>query len=364
MVKAAIIGTGNIAFKHVDALRQAGESVQLVAAVDIDAARVQAFCENHHIPRGYTEIGAMLAEQQPDLVHLCTPPGLHATQVIQCLEAGAWVFCEKPLCASLAEFDAITAAEMRTGCYAASVFQNRYGAGGQHLKRLIDTGELGRPLVGVCQTTWYRSQAYYDVPWRGKWETETGGTTMIHGIHEIDLMLWLLGDWREVSAMMDTLDRDIEVDDVTMALVRLENKALVSVINSALSPRQETYLRLDFQKATVELRHLYGYTNKDWSYTLPEGSADADKLAYWQAIPDSAPSTQTSQLKPFLAALARGERPPASGDDVRRTMEFLTALYKSALTGQTVTRGSITPGDPFYYAMNGNLNRADTKITE
>lgn len=364
MLKAAIIGTGNIAFKHVRALRHAGERAQIVAAVDIDADRARAFCDQHDIPHSYTDMRQMLAAQQPDLVHICTPPSLHTAQVIECLEAGAWVFCEKPLCASLAEFDQITAAENRTGRYAASVFQNRYGAGGQYLKRLIEAGELGRPLVGLCETMWYRPQAYYDVPWRGKWATETGGTTMIHGIHEIDLMLWLMGDWRELYAMMGTLDRAIEVDDVTMALVKLENEAMVSVVNSALSPRQETYLRLDFQQVTVELRHLYGYTNADWCYTLPEGSVDSGQLARWQAIPDDAPSTQSSQLIPFLDAMTRGERPPVSGEDVRRTMEFLTALYKSALTRQPVARGSIVPGDPFYHAMNGDLNRHDAAMLE
>lgn len=353
MKKAVIIGTGGIAHKHVEAIRDAGEALELVAAVDIDAVRVQEFCKTHNIPAWYTSTAEMLSEQQPQLASICTPPSLHKQQVIECLEAGAWVLCEKPISASLAELDEIIAVEERTGCYAASVFQIRYGAGAQHLKQLINAGALGRSLVGICQTTWYRSQAYYDVPWRGKWATETGGTTMIHGIHEIDMMLWLLGDWREVRAMMGTLDRNIEVDDVMMGIVQLENNAMVSIINSALSPREETYLRLDFQKATVEVLHLYGYNNTNWKYTLPGDSEDKDRLAEWQTIPDETPPSQTSQLKAFLAAMSRGERPPVSGEDVRRTMEFLTALYKAAITGQPVQRGSITPDDPFYHAMNG-----------
>ncbi len=353
MRKAVIIGTGGIAVRHVQALRDAGERVELAAAVDIDADRVQAFCQQHNIPRWYTRMDAMLAEEKPQLVHICTPPSLHKQQIIQCLEAGAWVLCEKPISASLAEMDEIMAVEARTGCYTASVFQMRFGAGAQHLKRLMDTQEMGRPLVGICQTTWYRSQEYYDVPWRGKWETETGGTTMIHGIHEIDMMLWLLGDWREVRAMMDTLDRDIEVDDVTMALVQMENRAMVSVINSALSPREETYLRLDFQKVTVELLHLYGYNNGNWRYTLPAQSTDEDKLEQWEQISENTPSNQSSQLMPFLDAMDSNQRPAVSGEDVRRTIEFLTALYKAAITGQPVTRDSIVEGDPFYQAMNG-----------
>lgn len=350
---AALIGTGGIAEAHAAAFHEAGERVNLVAAVDIDANRAAAFAAKHGIPHHYTDTAAMLAAHGPDLVSICTPPATHTDLTLQCMEAGAWVLCEKPLVASLAELDAITTAEARTGCYAASIFQIRFGSGAQHLKRLIDAGELGRPLVGLCQTLWYRDAAYYAVPWRGKWATELGGTIMIHGIHQIDLGLWLLGDWVEVHAATGTLDHDIEVEDVAMGIARMENGALLNIVSSAVSPRQVTYTRLDFQKATVELRYLYSYDNGGWRYSVAEHSPHADALAGWTAIPENVPAMQAAQLGSFLDSMDRGERPVASGGDVRRTMEFVTALYKAGLTGQPVQRGSITPDDPFYHAMNG-----------
>ena len=95
-----------------------------------------------------------------------------------------------------------------------------------HLRSLIQEQAMGRLLVGLCNTTWYRNEAYYAVPWRGKWATELGGPTMGHGIHQIDLFLWLLGDWEEVRAMAGTLYHDIEVEDVSMAVVRFANGAM------------------------------------------------------------------------------------------------------------------------------------------
>ncbi|MCZ7547477.1 MAG: Gfo/Idh/MocA family oxidoreductase [Anaerolineae bacterium] len=351
--KVALVGTGGIARAHVAALREAGARAELVAAVDIDASRVAAFCDAHGVPHHYTDVADMLAAHRPDLVHVCTPPATHCDLVIQCLEAGAWVLCEKPLCASLAEMDRLDAAERRTGRYVSSVFQRRFGSGAQHLKRLMDAGALGRPLLGLCQTTWYRDDAYYAVPWRGRWATEIGGTTMIHGIHQMDMALWLLGDWQEVTAMIGTLNHAIEVDDVALLCARFANGAMLSVVNSAVSPRQETYMRLDFEKVTVELRYLYDYTNADWTYTLPDGSPDHEALAAWQAIPDEIPSSHTPQIMALLDSMVRGVRPPVSGPDARRTLEFATALYKSAFTGQPVRQGSITPDDPFYHAMHG-----------
>ena len=79
------------------------------------------------------------------------------------------MLCEKPLCVSLAEMDRIEAAEQRTGNFCSSVFQYRFGSAGQHLKALIEAGALGKPLVAASLTTWWRSDAYYAVPWRGKW---------------------------------------------------------------------------------------------------------------------------------------------------------------------------------------------------
>lgn len=351
--RVAIIGTGNSVSNHLDALRYVGERAELVAAVDVDEARVKAFAETNQIPHWFTNTSEMLNAVHPDLVCIVTPPATHLPLSVECLEAGAWVYCEKPLCASLADFDQITQAEKRTGRYVSTVFQWRFGSAVAHLRKLMNAGELGRLLVGTCQTLWYRNLAYYQVPWRGKWATEIGGPTMTLGIHLMDLFLWLMGDWAEVSAMIGTLDRPIEVEDVSMALVRFESGALGTITNSALSPRQQSNMRLDFQRATVEVNALYRYINANWTYSVADNSPDATNLERWQNIGEDISGTHGAQLALLLDNMEAGERPLLSGLEARRILEFTTSLYKSALTGQTVHRGSIGEADPFYHAMNG-----------
>jgi predicted dehydrogenase len=357
-IRAVIIGTGGIAKSHVNALRQAGTEVELLAAADIDAARVESFTVEHGIANAFTDVDTMLKTIQPRLVTIATPPSTHAELCIKSMEAGAWVLCEKPLCASLAEFDQIEAVEQRTGNYTSSVFQWRFGSAGQHLKQLIDQGVMGRPLVCNSLITWYRAPAYYAVPWRGKWATELGGTTMGHGIHSMDFVLWLLGEWQEVRAMIGTLDREIEVEDVSMASVRFANGAMANMTNSALSPRETSYVRFDFQRATVELTHLYSYRNADWRYSGLPGGANEEEVAAWAELPEDVPSSHAAQLRAMLASMARGERPPVSGPDVRGTIEFLASLYKSGMTGQAVQRGSLTSDDPWYQRMCGPCDGA------
>ena len=167
--RAILVGTGGIADAHVRAAESSGGRVVLSAAVDIDADRVRTFSEKHKLAHFYTDYATALAAEKPDLVFIAAPPSFHAAMSIAAMEAGAWVLCEKPFCASLAELDLIEAAERRTGKFASCVFQMRFASSTAHLRRLADEGLLGRPLVAICNTVWFRDAAYYAVPWRGKW---------------------------------------------------------------------------------------------------------------------------------------------------------------------------------------------------
>jgi predicted dehydrogenase len=347
--RVALIGAGVIAGAHVTAVRAQADRAALVAVAEVDAERLRAFAEEHGIPGRYADPREMLARERPDLVCIATPPALHAELSILALEQGAWVLCEKPLCGSLAELDAIAEAERRTGRRCASVFQWRFGSAGQHLKGMVERGELGRALVGTCLTTWYRDTAYYEKPWRGRWDNELGGVSVGHGIHAMDLFLWLFDEWREVAAMARTLDRPIEVDDASVAVVRFAGGGLGSIVNSVLSPRQETYVRLDFQHATVEVRSLYRYTNVHWTFT-PAPRADV----VWQ-VPTDEEGSHGAQLRTFLDAMDLDAAPPAGTADVRPTFEFLSSLYRSSVEGRVVRRGEIQPGDPSYEHLAGTL---------
>ncbi|MFC3236140.1 gfo/Idh/MocA family oxidoreductase [Streptomyces nitrosporeus] len=357
-VRVAVVGTGAIArVSHLPALTAlaAEQPLEIVAAVDVSADAAESFRADAGIAHAYTDLDRMLAEQRPDLVTLCTPPRFHRDQTVAALRAGAWVWCEKPPCPSLEDFDAIEAAEGADGGpYASIVFQHRFGSGSRHVRELLARGALGRPLVVHCQTTWYRDQAYYSVPWRGSWADEGGGTTMGHGIHQMDLLLDLLGPWAEIRAMAGRLVHDIETEDVSTALVRFGNGALATVVSSALCPDEVSRIRIDCARATVELTHLYGHRNADWRIT-PAPGVSAGEAAAWQDFGADEPSSHEVQLRGLLADLRAGRRPRSSGDDGRKSLELVTALYKAAFTGATVQAGEIVPGDPFYSALHGGV---------
>ncbi|WP_223208028.1 Gfo/Idh/MocA family protein [Actinopolyspora erythraea] len=358
-LRAAIIGTGAVATHHLTAMSE-HDDVEPVAAVDLAPERLNAFLANHAGPRGYTDIDEMLATEKPDLVSVCTPPASHVDHVTRSLRAGAWVWCEKPPCLSLAGYEEMIAAQGEHGPYVSFVFQQRFGSGARHARELLEAHELGTPLVAHCQTTWYRDSEYFAVPWRGKWETEGGGPTMGHGIHQLDLLLHLLGPWTEVRAMTGRLWHEVATEDVSTALVRFDSGAMATVVNSVLSPDEVSRIRLDCSEATVELTHLYGHSNADWHYTPAPHVTDTARIERWRSPARDEPSSHGAMLRQLVAAMREGRRPPCGGQDGRGILELVTALYKSAATGRAVYSGEIGPDDPFHAVVHGG---APEKLT-
>jgi predicted dehydrogenase len=335
----------------------AGHAASIVAAADVDDGRIGAFRDEFGIPATYRDLGDLLGTERPDLVHVCTPPSIHRQQALACLRSGASVLVEKPPTISLREFDELVAAEGANDGppWFATVFQHRFGSAQRHLKALAAQGVLGRPLVAICHTTWFRDQAYFDVDWRGRWDTEGGGPTMGHGIHQMDMLLDVLGDWTEVSAVARTQARRTRTEDVSLAHVTFASGAVASVVNSVLSPREESYLRFDFERATAEVTHLYGYTDDDWRVTAAPGH-EQDVVAAWKHASGGIKSGHAAQFREVLAALSSGRRPPVCPAESRRTMALVAAIYASAFTRRPVTPDDLAPGTPFYNQMNGGMS--------
>lgn len=351
--RIGVVGTGGIAAAHADNIAGLGDRAELVAAADVDRSRLDAFCDRWRVPGRHQDLRSLIDRARPDLVHLCTPPGLHKEQALTCLSAGVDVLCEKPPALSLADMDEMAAAEAAGGASFATVFQHRFGSGVARLRSAMAAGALGRPMVAVCDTLWYRPDSYFAVPWRGDWEAEGGGPTMGHGIHQFDLLLSVLGPWEEVTAVAARRARPTATEDLSCAIVRFADGTLATVTNSLLSPRQTSYLRFDFEHATVEVEHLYGYGDDDWRVTAAPGHEEQVATA-WEAGPSGRRSGHGAQFAAVLDALEAGEAPPVTLPRSRDTVEFVAAVYASAFERRPVRRGEIGPGSPFHRRMRGD----------
>jgi predicted dehydrogenase len=353
-LRAAIVGTGSVATLHARSLA-ATDGVDLVAVADVMPGRAAAFAAEHApAARAFDSLEALFAATQVDVVHLCTPPGVHGEQAVAAFAHGAHVIAEKPPALSLTELQSMTDAAAAVDRRFAVVFQQRTGSAADHVKRLLDAGAFGRALFATCNTLWYRDAEYYSVPWRGRWQTEGGGTTLSHGIHQIDLLAYLLGDWREAHAQLWRQAREVQTEDVSTGSILFESGAVASVSTSVVSPRETSSIRIDTEKATIEVDHLYGHDAKNWRIT-PAASVGADEAAGWSfdgpGSAASVPSGHDALLRSVYASLLSGNELPAVAAEPARALEIVTAFYASAREGAVIGRERVQT-DP---ALRGTL---------
>ncbi|SDD43510.1 Predicted dehydrogenase [Sanguibacter gelidistatuariae] len=330
-IRVAIIGTGSVAHLHAQAIALDPLAVTVACAERI-AERLTAFADTYDIPGRYETFAELLAGEDVDVVHLCTPPDAHREQTLQAVAAGVHVVCEKPPALSLAELDDMQQACDDAGLAFAIVFQQRTGTGAAHVRALLTSGALGRPLIAQCETLWYRGAGYYAVDWRGRWSTEGGGTTLGHGIHQIDLLAHLLGDWAEISAQTWRLDRATTMEDASTATILFANGVVATATSSTLCPRETSHVRIDCEKATIEVEHLYGHAGPDWRITAAP-IVDAAEAATWAFPGHDEPSGHVPLIRETYRSLREGTVLPDVASSARRPLEIVTAIYASADAG-------------------------------
>ncbi len=371
-LRVGIVGCGGIARSHARAYRD-NERAELVGGFDIVADRTTSFAAEQG-GTAYSTLGELL-DQAPDLVSVATPPGSHTAVTKAVLEAGCSVLLEKPPTTNLADMDVLANAEAASAGSLYVVFQHRHGSGARRAHQLLTSGALGTPQVAVCETLWYRPNSYFLPDWRGNWEGEGGGPTLGHGIHQIDLLLHLMGDWESLDARAARIGRPIEFEDVSMAVVTFAGGAIGSVVTSLLSPRELSRIRIDTTGGTLEVNHVYGYRDTDWSWSPAPDASEADTLgrdpgprgddgssalgdraSIWDASAGAdVPSNHAAQINQLIDDLL-ADRPHATTlASARPTMEFVTAAYMSALEGGSVRRGDLSPDHGFYRRLDGGL---------
>lgn len=346
-LNVAIVGCG-VGRSHIsEGYARHPDKFRVSALCDVDTGRLAALGDEFNIPRRTGSFDDVLCMSDIDIVDICTPPFLHAAQMLAALSAGKEVVCEKPLAGSLADIDRLIAAEQKAPGRVLPVFQYRYGNGVQKAKRIIDAGLAGKPYLATVETAWKRNAAYYATPWRGRWATELGGVLATHAIHAHDLMTCLMGPAALVQARIATRVNPIETEDCAVASLVMASGALVSLAATLGSQREITRLRLCFEQVTFESAQTpYAPGDDPWAIIPASSAAErgiAEVLAGYRPV-----ATRFEGLfGAYHAALATGAALPVALADARRAIELATALYHSAATGAAVAL-PIGPGHPSY----------------
>ncbi|MDP6506671.1 MAG: Gfo/Idh/MocA family oxidoreductase [Planctomycetota bacterium] len=224
-LKWGLIGCGDVAEKKGGpALCQADGST-LVSVMSRSESKGSDFARRHGADRVYTSVEDLLSDEEANAIYVATPPHLHAEQTISAAEAGKHVLCEKPMAINVDECrNMVEAAAANDVQLMIAYYRRRFPAVVQ-MKKIIDDGLIGSPVLMRTQNAGRYSPSSNPNSWRTDPSIAGGGFLWDIGSHRIDLLLHLMGDISEVSAIVETMTHDIPVEDSASLLVHFESGA-------------------------------------------------------------------------------------------------------------------------------------------
>lgn len=332
-VRAVIIGCGAIHTMHADALAVMPD-VEIVGFADIDLPRAQAAAQKYG-GRAYADYQEILAREQPDVVHICTPHYLHEPMAVYAMEHDCDVFCEKPMGISIEDARQMWDVSEKTGQRLGVCFQNRFRFCAETAMQKLHSGELGRVLGAKAVLTWDRGMDYYRTGvWRGLWKTEGGGVLINQSIHTLDLLDQFCGGFLSVNAHVAQymLQPPYEVEDTAVANFKMTNggNAVFFATNCYVSSTMpEIAVVCEQGKFTLGDELLIEYDDGHFErYSDPTGESSG-KRDWGRCHVDA--------IRCFYDCRKTGEAFPIGPEQGIRTIRLIDAIYRSSGIGEYVS---------------------------
>lgn len=360
MKRIAIFGTGAISDSHIQAYQKFNDQARIVALVDLypDKAKEKAAKYGLEAPM-FQGVAGLLAGCDFDAASICLPPFEHAPAAAALLRAGKHVLTEKPMATCLQECDAMLTAAQEGGALLGVVAQNRFKTPMMKLKRVLESGLVGRVLHAQADSFWWRGGNYYDLWWRGTWAKEGGGCTMNHAVHHIDIFQWLMGglpaEVRSVS--LNLAHENSEVEDFSTTVLVYPEGSVGQITASLVHHGEEQQLVFQGERARVAVPWaVSASTQKENGFPEENPALKAEIQAFYDELPAVEQEGHDGQIANFLAAIAGREPLLVDGGQGRRTLELITAIYQAGHLDQTV-KLPLLPDAPFY-TQEGVLKHA------
>jgi UDP-N-acetyl-2-amino-2-deoxyglucuronate dehydrogenase len=336
-IHVGILGGGNISDTHARAASEI-EGVKVAAVAGPNPEKVGRLAERHGAA-AYADDESFLRHRPMDVVLIGSPSGLHAAQGIAAARHGLHVLTEKPIDVTVARGEELVAECEKAGRKLGVFFQDRFTPDFVTLKRALDEGALGRPILASARVKWWRPAEYYgESRWRGTAALDGGGALINQGIHTVDLLLWLLGDVRRVWARSATALHAIQAEDTLVATLELASGALATYeATTAAYPGYPRRVEITGTEGTVVIEHdrLLGADLRTKHPELAGSEAGTTASASSPVVSDA--RGHKAALEDFLRAIRERGEPRCSGREGMRSLVVVEALYRSARTRQAVT---------------------------
>ncbi|MDR1604726.1 MAG: Gfo/Idh/MocA family oxidoreductase [Gracilibacteraceae bacterium] len=331
-----VIGCGRIAAKHFEAIA-ALPAAELNAVCDIVLERADRAAVTQGA-RGYYMYEELLKREDVDIVTIATPSGSHAEIAIAAAKAGKHVLVEKPMALRQEDLDRMIRVCRQEKVKLGVIHQNRFNPPVRALRAALEAGRFGRLTHGQATVRWRRDDAYYaQAPWRGT-KAQDGGVLMNQSIHNIDLLQWMLGGVESVFGYTTTALRPIEAEDVAVAVLRCPGGVL-GVIEAAttLYPGNiEETLNIFGETGSVVVGGLAVNRVETWAFADETGAGAAPPAGEGEP-PDVYGFGHTALFADMIEAVREGRPPAVPGEEGRKAVEIVLAVYRAVETGQPVS---------------------------
>lgn len=333
-MKYALIGCGRISPNHMEAAKN--NNLDFVAMCDVLPSAMQEKSKLFELEavKQYTNYKELLEKEKPELVAIATESGKHATIALDCIAAGCNVIIEKPIALSISDADAIIEAGHEAGVIVCTNHQNRFNKSVQYIRKALEMGRFGKLSHGAAHIRWNRGKEYYDqAPWRGTW-AQDGGCLMNQCIHNIDLLRWMMGnDVEEVMAYTDQIQHPyLEAEDIGIALVKFSNGSygLIEGTTNVYPKNLEETLYIFGQNGTAKAAGTSDNIIEEWSFADKIDDPEAVKDTYSENPPNVYGFGHTPLYADVIDAIKTKRQPYVTGEDGKRALEMVLAIYKSA----------------------------------
>jgi predicted dehydrogenase len=326
-LKTGLLGYGAVAHMHAKSLALCPER-EFTGVYGPNPEKAKQFADQYGV-RVFSSREELYAEN--DVIHICTPSGLHCSDTLDALAHNKHTMCEKPLCMTLEELAQIEKALEKTDAQLMPISQFRYSKAYATVKQGVEAGSFGKLLSANIKMMYYRSPEYYSsAPWRGTMAHD-GGVIMNQSIHGVDVTLGWLGKPVCVTAVAKTMIHDIEAPDTVIALVEMENGATVIFETSTAS--FPGYPRRYCINGTNGAMEMHEETIIRWDIPKnPDGSPDIGTEVGFSGASDPMnidASLHANQFTEFSRYLLHGELPSYSFADAKQTMRLIHAIFQS-----------------------------------
>ncbi|WP_059105968.1 Gfo/Idh/MocA family protein [Shouchella shacheensis] len=338
-LKVAVIGNGSIAIhRHVPEYA-ANENVELVAFCDLTKELAEDMVAKYG-GRAYTNYKELLEKEDVDAVSVCTQNVDHAQVSIAAANAGAHVLCEKPMATSLEEAKEMIQAAKDNNVKLMIGHNQRLMPPHVKAKEILASGKLGNILT--YKTTFGHGGAdSWSIQGKDTWFLKKNkafvGAMGDLGVHKIDLMRWLLDDEvSEVSAFVETIHKEADVDDNAVTLMRMKGGAIGTMTASW------TYYKGEDNTTTIYgengVLEIHDNPNVQVVVKLVDGTVERYSVG---EVATNDKQVASGVIDAFVKSVVDQEDPAITGEEGMKSLNVVLAALESAETKRFVSVESV-----------------------